>query len=370
MIQAWALLVDSYRELKSRSLFWISLVVSALVAISLFGGVSFDETGYKLLWTHIEDDNWRAGSQGARDLMAWLFSGIYVFWWLSWGAIILAIVSTASILPGFLSSGSIDISLAKPIGRFRLFAMKIIGALLFVLLQTTLSVVLALVLVGIKVSTWSPAILWAIPLIVIQFFYLYSFSALVAVVTRSTLATLLMTMLFWVVASFVQIAVGQVDQIVVQADIAAAQTERQVTAIRDQAAANGRAVRPVEAGQIARLEVQRDQIEKQAAPFRPWIGMLKSAEVSVPKTRDIQKIISNLVEAPTLQDIVFSMNGVSNAIRPPSMTDAEWEMLQETGKESEDVLRDINVAESIGTSLGMSFAVLGVAAFLFWRKDF
>ena len=97
MTQTIAILVDSLREIRSRSLFWIALAISALVAVLLFGLIGFDEKGWSILWFDTnESDILYAGSDGARDLMSWLFGGAFVWWWLSWGAIILALISTSS----------------------------------------------------------------------------------------------------------------------------------------------------------------------------------------------------------------------------------------------------------------------------------
>ena len=51
---------------------------------------------------------------------------------------------------------------------------------------------------------WLHESLLAIPLISLQFFYLYSISVLIAVIARSTLASLLGTVLFWFMVFMIQ----------------------------------------------------------------------------------------------------------------------------------------------------------------------
>src|SRR5262249_47022240 len=118
--------------------------------------------------------------------------------WLTWAATILALVSTASIIPDFVGSGAIELSLSKPIGRARLFLTKYLAALLFVALQVGLFSVLAFLVVGIRGESWVPELFLAIPLVLLMFSYLYSFCALIGLLTRSTIAALLLTILVWV----------------------------------------------------------------------------------------------------------------------------------------------------------------------------
>ena len=201
-MQTLAILQDSIRALRSRYLFWISLSISVMVAVALFGMISFNEQGWRILWFETsEHEFYRAGTDDSRDLIAWIFNSVYVRWWLSWAAIALALISTASIVPDFLAGGAIEVSLSKPISRLKLISLKIIGAMLFVALQVTVGVSLAWLLMGVKIGIWLPAAFWAIPLITLQFFYLYSVATLVGVLTRSTLASLLITLIFWATCS-------------------------------------------------------------------------------------------------------------------------------------------------------------------------
>ena len=96
--QALAILTDSIRELKSRSLFWICLVLSAVVSLALFGVLSFNEEGWRFLWFSTNESGFLyKGSPEARRLVMLMFS-LFVYWWLSWGAIILAVALAATIL--------------------------------------------------------------------------------------------------------------------------------------------------------------------------------------------------------------------------------------------------------------------------------
>jgi ABC-type transport system involved in multi-copper enzyme maturation permease subunit len=368
-MQAWAILVDSLRELRSRSLFWVTLGISCIVAIGLFGLIGFNEDGWYMLWFDTnESDRIFAGSDGARELMMWMFSA-FVYWWLTWGAIVLALLSTSSILPGFLAGGAIEITLAKPIRRLWLFLLKVAGALLFVFVQTALTVVLSFVLLGLKADMWIPATLWAIPLIVVQFLYLFALSALVAVVTRSTLASLLITIVFWAMVSFIQFASNQVDSLVVQAQTMIDQNTMQLDAIHSRAAADGRELTPMEIGQITRCEARNEPFRQQLEWIEPWRKPMNLVELAVPKTGDVQRIIAEVTEAPTFGELIRG-TGVTANVRPTGIDEDEWESMQDAGEAGDRAIRSVDAPQSLGTSLAFSGLCLVLASVLFIRKDF
>ena len=136
MSQTLAIFGDAYRGLKARKMFWIVLVISFLVVAS-FGCLGISEKGLTLL-------AWELGfGPNTRDLLAdvfykSMFVGLGIGFWLSWVAAILALVSTAGIIPAFLAQGAVDLVLSRPISRGRLFLTQYAAGLMFVFLQITI----------------------------------------------------------------------------------------------------------------------------------------------------------------------------------------------------------------------------------------
>lgn len=369
MTQTVAILVDSWRELRSRSLFWVALVISALVAIMLFGTMSFNEKGWRILWFATnESELLRAGSPTARDTMMWVFTGLFVTWWLSWGAIALALVSTASILPDFLAGGAIALRLAKPIGRIRLFALKVLGAFLFVLLQTTIGVVIAFLLLGVKMDIWVPTMLWAIPLLLVQFFYLYSISAFVAVLTRSTLASLLLSVLFWVVIAIGQFSSNQIDEMLAQARMDVQIREERIAAIRAKAAEAGREVQPMEQVRIDTLENGKQASQQQIDTLAPYQPILRGVKTMMPKTGDVRRIISNVSEAPTFAALMADTT--RKMLEQLDVPREEREITLEASMRGAKEAQKVDITASLGSSIAVSLATFALAAFIFARKDY
>jgi ABC-type transport system involved in multi-copper enzyme maturation permease subunit len=111
--------------------------------------------------------------------------------------IFLAIVWTAGFLPNFLDPQQATVLLAKPIPRWSLLLGKVLGVLIFVLIQTTFFVVGTWLALGIATGVFDARYLLAIPLLLLHFGVFYSFSAMLAVWTRSTVVCVFGTILFW-----------------------------------------------------------------------------------------------------------------------------------------------------------------------------
>lgn len=375
MMQIHAILLDSIRELRSRSLFWISASIAALVALLLFALIRFDQNGWGLLWFDTyPHDALKAGSFAAQQLLSWLFGGAFVYWWLSWGAIIVALISTASIMPDFIASGSIDLAVSKPIGRVKLFLTKVLGATMFMLLQVTIGVLLAYLLMGLRFGMWFHTALWAIPLLTLQFLYLYSVSALAGVLTRSPLASLLIVMIFWALISTLQFANNQVNLSVAQAENQMQIHQERIDAIQQRAAEQNRSLSAKERRAIQTNYRQMGAPQQTITTIRPWQKYINRATLFVPKTGDVQKIIADQVDAPTFQELLLALGGFdAEAIAAISeMQEEQAQQLKDAEQAGIEAARTLRrqAYKSLASSLAFTCVVLGLATFLFVRRDF
>jgi ABC-type transport system involved in multi-copper enzyme maturation permease subunit len=114
--------------------------------------------------------------------------------------LLLALVWTAGFVPTFLEPGASSVLLAKPVPRWQLLVGKYVGVLAFVAIQVSLFVALTWLALGVRTSVWTLTYWWSVPLLLVQFAIFYSFSILLAVVTRSTVACVFGAALFWCLA--------------------------------------------------------------------------------------------------------------------------------------------------------------------------
>jgi ABC-type transport system involved in multi-copper enzyme maturation permease subunit len=111
--------------------------------------------------------------------------------------VLLALIWTAGFLPAFLDPSAASVALAKPVPRWSLLVGKFLGVLAFLAFQAVLFVGGTWLALGLGTGVYDPLYLWAIPLLLLHFAVFYSFSTYLAVCTRSTVACITGSLLFW-----------------------------------------------------------------------------------------------------------------------------------------------------------------------------
>lgn len=132
-------------------------------------------------------------ADAVRELQVWL-AGVLA----DTAGVLLALLWTAGFLPTFLEPHAVSVLLAKPPGRLALLAGKYAGVVAFVALHAALFVLGTWAGLGVATGEWDGRYWLAVPLLVTNFAVFYSFSAFLAVCTRSTVVAVFGTLLFWV----------------------------------------------------------------------------------------------------------------------------------------------------------------------------
>lgn len=127
--------------------------------------------------------------------------------------ILLAIVATAFFVPRLLEKGAADLYFHKPVSRAALYLSRFYAGLLFIALS---SGVLALgVFLGLATASQhvNLGVLLACPTLVYVFALVFPFTMLVGVVTRSTVASILLSALFFLFNGCIQNAWVSLEQL-------------------------------------------------------------------------------------------------------------------------------------------------------------
>ncbi len=139
-----------------------------------------------------------------RSVEAWILLTVgLMFTFSMW----LFIAACAGYFPDLLAAGAVDCVLAKPLSRLRIFLGKYLGGL--VLFSAAIIAFCSIVYVGIglRLGVWHLRIFYSLPLLIFTAALLYSFMALIGIITRSTpLSILLGYFLYFVVDSALRIA--------------------------------------------------------------------------------------------------------------------------------------------------------------------
>ena len=380
MIQFNALLIDSYRQLSAAKLFWLTLGLSAIVVI-LFGSIGFNAQGVTVLFGawEIESKELNAGSPWSRGLYIGIYSSFLVNIWLAWIATVLALISTCSIFPEFVHSGSIELTVSKPIGRLKLFFSKYLVSLLFVVLQVAIFCVGIFLCVGLRVDEWNPVIFAAIPVVAVFYSYLFSVCVLVGMVTRSGITALLVTGVFWMGLWSVQttevvlnrfvitqhVDIERFEEGVVKSEISLAKIEEKYP-------------------DDSRIETRRKRIESFRADIEDakealstldkWHTPISWILTISPKTGQTIGLLDRWLSDPDGFDIGAIMNGDMRAFDNEEME--EFDPTTRGARDRETMRRMHEDYETrslwyvLGTSLLFEGFVLGFASMYFCRKDF
>jgi hypothetical protein len=282
------------------------------------------------------------------DFYKMMFVSAGIGFWLSWLASILALISTAGIFPELIGSGAIDLFVSRPISRLRLFATEYTAGLLFVTLQVSVFSVASFLVIGLRGAAWEPGLLVAVPVVVCFFSYLFSVCVLLGVLTRSTVASLLMTLLFW----FLVYALGTAERSVLMFQTMEKHnvTFRPQTHSASQSADSG-----------ANQTVATDGGEApegdgaNSTALETTRQILHSIMTALPKTTETISLLQRwLVHLANLRP-------------PPAAQQQEFAAAQQ---EFQEKLAERSPLWIIGTSLVFEFVVLAWAAWIFCRRDF
>lgn len=381
--QTWALLLDAYRDLQSRKLFWLTLVLSLLVA-GVFGLVGINETGFTIAGRQFPSA-FNTVLIPAATFYKYIFTEMAIPFWLGFCAAILALIAVGGIFPELMSGGSIDLYLSRPISRMRLFLTKYAFGLLFTALQVFLFGATSFLIIGLRSGAWEWGIFLAVPLVTLFFSYLYCVCVLIGVVTRSTLAAILLTMMFWAATYVIHMTDMALTTFTVGADQQVTEQKRAVEFNEDVIRRN-EALPTTQRGNMTAFLFQRDRqkelldkYQQSADYLRGWQRLVLGIKTPLPKTNETVDLMSRWLVEPdpilAAQQRAAQERAERRARRGgPATRDSERPGRNVNSQEvAQQVQQDINsrhVAWIVGTSLAFEAVVLALAAWVFCRRDY
>ncbi len=360
--QTLAMAVDAYRELHARKLFWITLAISLLVAIA-FAAVGIDETGPRIFGFGIESALLNTQFISEADFYRMLFMGFGLQIWLTWVAAILALISTAGIFPELITGGSIDLWLSRPISRWRLFATKFALGLTFVVLQVSVFTTASFFVLGFRGGIWEPSLFLAIPLVTLFFSYLFAICTLFGVLTRSTIAAVLLTLLAWFGIYIVHSAETVLHQGRIFLELEHASIERESADLGDR-------------GVELSPELVAEQ-EKVNGTLR-WVTLAHRAaftlKSTLPKTEETIQLLGRALidvgEMERASEEQARTAAAESAAASGSMFGSRRTTPRDVGLEFARRIQGRPVWWVVGTSLLFVGATAGLAGLIFCRRDY
>ncbi len=354
-MQTWAIFVNAYRSLNAKKMFWIVMILSG-VLVAAFACVGVNDNGIKILMLQIDNSVVNAKQTPPAEFYKGLFVVLGIQSWLGWLAIILALISTAGIFPDLIANGSIEMVLSKPMGRLRLFFTQYLAGLMFVTFQVVVFTAASFLVIGWRGGAWELALFVAIPIVVCFFSYLFCVCVLFGILTRSTLASLLLTFLCWAAFWVIGTAEETTRMFVT--------LERHHVSLAELSAESRSKQNPsvVQVAQPPTASTAADEqtAEQSSEPSASWLArvheVLYVVKTALPKTSETQKLLENC-----LMDMAKLPNRAGTQQNPRAAA-AIQEVVEDARRRS--------VAWIVGTSLGFETVVLAAAAWVFCRRDF
>jgi ABC-type transport system involved in multi-copper enzyme maturation permease subunit len=190
------LIRDTFRQSLSGGVFWLMLAVSlAAVALCLTATVveGSDGPGHlDLAFGSMQVSLAPGRTVAVHALQGYLVGGIA-----DGVGLLLALMWTAGFLPSFLDANTASVLLAKPIPRWSLLLGKCLGAVAFVAVQDAIFLGGTWLALGLRTGVWDTTCLFCLSLLLLHFAIFFSFSAMLATATRSTVACVFGSILFW-----------------------------------------------------------------------------------------------------------------------------------------------------------------------------
>ncbi len=390
LTQTWAMFVDAFRELHARKLFWITMGLSLLVVV-IFALFSVDaKTGIHFAgWTIPGSEEQAARIPPSLFYTFWMIQ-VGINFWLAWVAAIIALISTAGIIPSLVSSGAIDTMLSKPMGRVRLFLTKYVTGLFFVSLQVGVFAIGCLLVIGLRTGDWEWRILLAIPLVTLFFSYLFSICALVGLISKSPLTSVLITGLLWFLIFLANmsdgILLGVKSQMAYEAEYAAAQMEYQsnqiaelVIRLEEEEAAgdagDSRTSKRLDNARssLANAEERAEDASKDLPAIEKWHGYVFGAKTVLPKTGETIALLERwMIDTSDYNELFPGMLEAEEVRFDDDDADAPADpsKVRSPQQRSTDEIRARSTGWVIGTSVIFELIILGICCWIFKRRDF
>jgi hypothetical protein len=391
-----ALLLDTYRQLNSQKLFWITLALSGLIVLG-FACIGINENGITLLWFEVGSFGGAITSalMSPAQLYKQLFVSFGVGFWLSWLATILALVSTAGMIPSFIAGGAIELTLSKPVSRIKLFLYKFLMGLLFSALQVAVFSTACFLLIGIRGGDWQPKVFLAIPLVVLFFSYLFSLCALIGLVTRSTMAALLLTLLCWlglfglnatdaVMLQLKHVSLMQVENIPKRMEVQEREATRAYQVFwyqeqgltKQQAEEQGKSPPPPTPDRLreinprlASLTRDLDEARNDVDKWTMWSRLVFGVKTLFPKTSETTELLSRTLRKD-LSPFRSDDQAEATADTPVELTNLSPREQRELERRIMQEIDSRSLWWVLGTSIVSELVILAICCVIFVRRDF
>jgi ABC-type multidrug transport system permease subunit len=114
-----------------------------------------------------------------------------------WAGVFMGIIITAGFIPNMLQKGMVDLILARPVHRWKVFLLKYVGGLTYVFAAAVFLIAGCWLVFGLRSGSWSPGFLMCIPLLMFFFAAVYAVSAFIGLHKRNVTEAIMVAITAW-----------------------------------------------------------------------------------------------------------------------------------------------------------------------------
>ncbi|UCF65135.1 MAG: hypothetical protein JSW33_04685 [bacterium] len=111
------------------------------------------------------------------------------------GGLFMSLFATSGLIPSLMQTGTVDLLISKPLGRFHILLGRYLGAVAIVGFNVFYLVIFSWLILSLKTGFWHAGFLMAGIMIVLTFAILYALMTLLGILTRSGAFSLMITYL-------------------------------------------------------------------------------------------------------------------------------------------------------------------------------
>lgn len=189
MTKFYAILLDSFLEIKARKIFYLYWAVTIVTVLVLALLPDIKINGTNILESEMVPPEFIDRAVGH------FFDGYFGF------MIFLMVFGSAGLAPSYLGKGRIELALSKPIDRLRLLFMKF--ASIFVIMGVILAVsaVLVWLTMSIRMGAFSTGFFWGLGLALTQYLVILCIIVFFGVLSHSAVVAIMGYFMMWFVAN-------------------------------------------------------------------------------------------------------------------------------------------------------------------------
>lgn len=181
----WAYIILTFKESLAKKTFVVFFLLSTVNHIFLLLALDVDVVDGAIAMVRVFGKDLHSNQAIDVHQMIIVIESFIAVFFAFCGGIFFSIFAAASLVPTMLEKGCIEILLSKPLSRTQLFIARYLGAQSIMVINIVYLIGGSWLILSLKTGVWYVPYLYAIPMVIASFAFMYTLMALVGLLSRS-----------------------------------------------------------------------------------------------------------------------------------------------------------------------------------------